>query len=231
LRSLTANLDLYGASVLVIGCGKVGLRKLSRLLGTGADITVVEPSPSAELLRLRDEGAVALLPDFSPGLLDGCRLAFSATGREPPPEVLEAANEGRLLLNVADGPWMGNFTLPAVAEDGEFSVAVSTGGIFPALSAAVAARLREEFRGWGAYLGLLGRARAAVLESGLPPSGREAVLRRLAGDTELPGLVKGGLEAEALALLGRLMAPVPPPPGSAVPAPPGGRPDPGEGGR
>jgi siroheme synthase-like protein len=212
LRSLAINLDLNGALALVIGCGRVGRRKLSRLLGTGARIVAVDPAPSDELVALRDEGALELHAAFEPGMLQGCRLVMAAAGAELPREVLRAAREGRVLLNSADSPELGSFTLPAVAEDGPLSVAVSTQGLFPALSAAVAARLRNDFSGWGAYVELLGRVRPLVLASGLPRDRRDGIFRRLAQDAELPGIVVSGKRPEALALLARLASPVEIPP-------------------
>ncbi|MDR1036091.1 MAG: hypothetical protein LBT40_05835 [Deltaproteobacteria bacterium] len=207
MRSLTVNLDLRGASALVIGCGRVGRRKLARLLGTGARIVVVEPSPSSELLDLRDSGEIELHEGFAPEFLDGCRVVMAAAGVPVPPEVLMAAREGRVLLNSADDPALGTFTLPAAVEDGALNVSVSTGGAFPALSAAIAARLRESFRGWGGYVDLLGRLRPMVLASGLPRQEIRGILKRLAEDGELPGLIVLGLRAEALSLMGRLAAP------------------------
>ncbi|MDR1313416.1 MAG: hypothetical protein LBQ12_06885 [Deltaproteobacteria bacterium] len=218
MRKLTVNLDLEGAAALLLGCGKVGRRKLDRLLGTGARIAVVEPSPSPELERLAEEGRIALYGSFCPELLDGCRVALVATDAPVPPEILSAASEGRLLLNAAVSPGLGNFTLPAVCEDGELSISVSTGGSFPALSAAVAERLRESFRGWGGYLELLGRLRPLVLGSGLGRDRTRAILKRLAADGELPALVCSGLPAEALDLARGLVAPVEIPGSFAWPA-------------
>ncbi|MDR1080120.1 MAG: bifunctional precorrin-2 dehydrogenase/sirohydrochlorin ferrochelatase [Deltaproteobacteria bacterium] len=220
MRSLTINLDLEGSKALVIGCGRVGRRKLSRLLGTGAKIAVVEPSPSRELLELRDSGEIELHGSFSPEMLEGCRVVMAASGADLPREVLRAAAEGRLLLNSAGAPAQGSFTLPAVAEDGELVLSVSTGGSFPALSAAVAARLRDSFRGWGGYVGLLGRLRPLVLASGLPRPECLRILRRLAGDGELPELVARGLRADAMSLMGRLAAPFEIPPDFAWPPAP-----------
>jgi precorrin-2 dehydrogenase/sirohydrochlorin ferrochelatase len=217
LRSLTVNLDLTGSKALVLGCGKVGLRKLSRLLGTGAEITAVEPRPSPELLRLERAGAITLLESFSPELLEGARLVFAASGEGVPREVLEAARAGRILLNSADEPGLGTFALPAVAEDGALTVSVSTGGAFPALSAVLAARLRESFRGWGGYVELLGSLRSRVLASPLPARERSGILRRLAEDPELPELVRSGRRPEAMRLAAGLLSPVDLPPDTALP--------------
>ncbi|MDR2613584.1 MAG: bifunctional precorrin-2 dehydrogenase/sirohydrochlorin ferrochelatase [Deltaproteobacteria bacterium] len=217
MRSLTINLVLAGSKALILGCGAVGLRKLERLLETGAEITVVEPRPGIELRRLRDERRIGLRASFAPELLEGTRLVFAATGEGVPGEVLEAAREGRILLNAADAPGLGSFTLPAVAEEGDLRIAVSTGGQSPALAAALAARFREEFSGWGGYVALMGALRALVLESQLPQKGRAGILRRLAGDRELARLVREGSEAEALAAAGRLMAPLELPPGFRLP--------------
>ena len=62
-------------------------------------------------------------------------------------------------MNSADDPANCTFILPAVARDGEVTVAVSTGGASPAL----ASHLRGEIEDW---LGQIGAADAAVALAG-----------------------------------------------------------------
>jgi precorrin-2 dehydrogenase/sirohydrochlorin ferrochelatase len=209
MRSLAANLDLRGRGALLIGAGAVGRRKLDSLLGTGASVTVVEPDPAPWLQGLSDKGRVSLRRSFSPDLLDHSPLVFVAAGSGPAMDIASQAMGRGLWVNMAGSPEKGNFTLPALAEDGPFRLAVSTGGSSPALSAHLARGLREEYRGYGAFCVFLKRARRLALESGMGEPERRGLFSRLAEDRELPRLIREGSLSEAYALARRLAAPLP----------------------
>jgi siroheme synthase (precorrin-2 oxidase/ferrochelatase) len=109
---------------------------------------------------------------------------------------------------VADRPADCDFHLPAVADLPPLRLAVTTGGASPALSAIIAAELRERYRGRGRLAALLARLRPEIMAAVPDPSRRRAILTELAGD---PGLTAGLAEdriEEARARLGELLAPL-----------------------
>ncbi|MGV1007370.1 MAG: uroporphyrinogen-III C-methyltransferase [Dermatophilaceae bacterium] len=55
------SLDLTGRRVLVVGAGAVATRRLRRLLADGADVTVVAPQASEEIVRLAGAGTLRWL--------------------------------------------------------------------------------------------------------------------------------------------------------------------------
>ncbi|MDR2339618.1 MAG: bifunctional precorrin-2 dehydrogenase/sirohydrochlorin ferrochelatase [Deltaproteobacteria bacterium] len=216
MRTLAANLCLRGRKALLIGAGSVGSRKLAYLLGSGAAITVVEPYPEPWLDDLRDAGRIGLVPVFSEGLLEGDPLIFLATEPAPYQGLIREALGRGLWVNVAGSPELGNMTLPALAEDGPFRLAVSTGGASPALARRVAERLREGYRGYGDLCKVLMALRPHVLGSDLGPDGRRAVLARLAGSNALAASLGEGRLEDALGLIGQLLEPLGTPPGFSL---------------
>ena len=146
-------LDLTGVPVLVVGGGRVALRKIEGLLRAHAEVTVVAPSVAEEVRRLPVRVACRAYAETD---LDTVRLAITATDDPTVNAAVAADATARgIWVNSADDPANCTFTLPAVARDGAVTVAVGTGGSSPAL----ASHLRAELERW---LEEIGAAQAAV---------------------------------------------------------------------
>jgi len=126
------NLNLEGRSCLVVGAGRIGLRKTEQLLAAGAIVTVVAPQVVDEFAGLP---VTILRRNFVISDLDGQRLVITATGSPDVDQKIYDECEARSLwINSADDPERCAFTLPAVVRRGDLMVTVSTGGNSPALS-------------------------------------------------------------------------------------------------
>ncbi|MFM7044292.1 MAG: bifunctional precorrin-2 dehydrogenase/sirohydrochlorin ferrochelatase [Ilumatobacteraceae bacterium] len=136
-----ANLNVAGRRCLVVGAGRIALRKAQQLVACGADVTVVAPDVAAGF----DELGVAIVRrTWRAGDLDGIRLVITATGDEAvDQQVFDAAEERGVWVNSADDPARCSFTLPAVVRRGPVMVTVSTGGSSPALASWLRGRLDE----------------------------------------------------------------------------------------
>jgi precorrin-2 dehydrogenase/sirohydrochlorin ferrochelatase len=146
-------LELTGVPVLVVGGGKVALRKVEGLVRAGADITIVAPVVVEELQALPVR---VVARRYEIGDLDAVRLVLTATDDPAVNGAVAADATSRgVWVNSADDPANCTFTLPAVAREGAVTVAVSTGGASPAL----ASHLRGEIAAW---LAEVGAADAAV---------------------------------------------------------------------
>jgi precorrin-2 dehydrogenase/sirohydrochlorin ferrochelatase len=133
-------LDLKNRNVTVIGGGDVALRKVHDLIESGAFVTVVSPELHPEILRLGEErdNPVIIRRDYYPGDLEGAVLAFSAT--DDPDinrSVYREATERGIFINAVDDPENCSFIIPSSFTRGDLTVAVSTGGASPAMSAKV----------------------------------------------------------------------------------------------
>ncbi len=137
--------DVLGASVLVVGAGAVGTRKIEALLAGGARVTVAakEFSPAVEERAARGDLTV-LRGAFHPDRMAEAELVFAAT----PDRVLNRrisveARRRRIPVNVADSPEECTFLLPAVIRGEEFTAAISTGGRHPGAAKALREFIEE----------------------------------------------------------------------------------------
>ena len=153
-------MDVDARLCIVIGSGETALRRVRTLLDAGAEVTAVGRDAGIEALG--EAGKVHHLNrDYTPGDLRGFALAYVATDNSAVARA--AAAEARDLgipINVADAPALCSFLTSAVIRRGALQIAISTGGLSPALAKA----LREKFESMlgGEYellLEVLGAAR------------------------------------------------------------------------
>ena len=165
-------IQLEGTRGLLVGGGRVALRKAEKLLPFGAQLTVVAPCICPPLAAL-------------PGLTL-CRRAFADSDLSPAPDFVIAATGDRaldrriaalcrtrrILVNVVDDPAACGFYFPALVQRGRLCIGISTGGASPT----AAAWLRQK------------------IEALLPP-GFDGILDRLAARREAVK-AEGGSEAK-----------------------------------
>lgn len=129
--SYSIQLDLRDRLCLIIGGGSVAFRKASSLLAAGAGLTVITPDPSPRLSALASSSpALTILSRlFQPGDTQGAFLVIAATD-DPTVnrQVALEAKANRCLVNVADDPSLGNFSVPGTYDAGKLHFSVATGG-------------------------------------------------------------------------------------------------------
>jgi len=141
LRHYPIFLDLKDRPVLVVGAGKVGLRKTKGLLEAGARVTVVAPEWEPEFESL----PVRIVPRrFRASDLAACTLVFAATDDRLTNHRIGIAAKGKgIFANIADSAEECGFIVPARVQRGSVQVAVSTGGESPRLSAELRRKLED----------------------------------------------------------------------------------------
>ena len=134
-------LTVEGRKCVVIGGGAIAERKVEGLLDAGAEVTVVAPESTARVLALAEAGAVTLHErTYAPGDLAGAFIAIAATDDSDVNEaVSREATERNVPLNVVDVTHLCTFIAPSIVRRGPVTLAMSTGGLAPAL----ARKLRE----------------------------------------------------------------------------------------
>ncbi len=152
------NLNLSGRRVLVVGGGRIALRKTEQLLASGAVVTVVAPEIAPEFHSLPVECCRRPFVDSD---LDGTRLVITATGvREVDQAVYDGAERRGIWVNSADDPVRCTFTLPATLRRGRLMITSSTNGSSPALSSYVRSMLSDLFSAeWEAIVDELSEVR------------------------------------------------------------------------
>lgn len=116
---------LTGKKAVVIGGGKVALRRAAVLVEFGAEVTVIAPK-MADML----EGAQLRFRPYAPGDLEGAYLAVAAT--DDPKINAAAGREARergILFNRADDQNDCDFFFPAICRGADLVAGlVGTGG-------------------------------------------------------------------------------------------------------
>lgn len=134
-----AMLDLADRPVLLVGAGRVALRKAGQLLACGARVTVLAPEidPGFDSLPVTIERR-----PFAPGDTSGFRLVLTATGDTAVDQaIFDEADAAGLWVNSADDPERCSYILPAVHRQGPITISVSTAGSSPALASWLRAEL------------------------------------------------------------------------------------------
>ncbi|MBW6504691.1 uroporphyrinogen-III C-methyltransferase [bacterium] len=144
-RYLPVFYDVLGASVLVVGAGAVGTRKIEALLAGGARVTVVAKEFSPAVVDRAAHGDLTVLRGtFHPDRMEKMELVFAATpDRALNRRVSAEARRRRIPVNVADAPEECTFLLPAVVRGDGFTAAISTGGRHPGAAKALREFLEE----------------------------------------------------------------------------------------
>ena len=176
-------LDIASRPVVIVGGGKVAVRKAKGLLAAGAMcVTVVSPEVDSDM-----PAGLRLIPEtFRAEHVEGASLVFAATNLpKVNEEIVLECRRRNILLNRADAEddAASDFSTPALLREGEVMVTVSTGG-----NAALAARIRDDIsasldRRWIALAAALQKVRPLVRgRKDLPQCRRAEVLREVSGD-------------------------------------------------
>jgi siroheme synthase-like protein len=199
-------LNLQGKKCVVVGGGTVALRKVTTLLACGADITVISPTPLAEISRLFKKKAIQLVRrNYEPGDLGGAALSIAATRvKKINRKVAEEAKNNGILVNVVDDSEPSDFIIPSFFRRGDLSVAVSTSGRSPAFAKKIRAKLEKNIGIEYAYLlSLIAEIRSEIKKKGLRVSAK-AWQESLDLDSLILFLKAGRHEEAKATLLGKL---------------------------
>jgi precorrin-2 dehydrogenase/sirohydrochlorin ferrochelatase len=187
-------LDVTGRECVVVGGGEVAARKVEPLLEAGAHVTVVSPRLSPPLDSLAARGLVThIARDYQRGDIRGSVLVYAAT--DDPKLHRELVAEARALgipANVVDVPELCTFISPAVVNQGELQIAISTGGASPAFAARLRHALEDQFgTEYAMTLEVLRAARRRLHAEEIDPANRMRRLKELA-DSALPDAIAVG---------------------------------------
>lgn len=191
------NLDLEGRRCLVFGSGPLAVDRVEGLLASAAEVEVVTPEPSDELVRL---GAPVTRRTGTPDDLEGAFLAIATREDDAPVGALwEAANERGVLFAALDDVPHCHFGAASIVRRGDLRLTISTAGKAPALSKRLRQRFESEIdAAHGELVEVLHRARERLLPREVPfgvwASAWGAVLEDLDGLLEL---VRAGRSEEA----------------------------------
>lgn len=193
------NLDLSGKTCVVIGGGKVALRKVKTLLQAQAKVTVIAPNLTASLAKLAQAEVIFYKQkEYMPGDMTGFFLAVCATDSSfINAAAAKEAKAKHILVNVVDHSFPSDFTVPAQVSRGDLLLTVSTGGKSPALARQLRIDLEKEYGDtYGILLDMIEKVRLELKMILVDSKEREAFWQQ-AMNTKILAFVKQGKLEEA----------------------------------
>jgi precorrin-2 dehydrogenase/sirohydrochlorin ferrochelatase len=147
MKYYPVNLDMTNKRCVVVGGGDIAERKVERLLECGAQVTVVSKSLTPVLKARKKTGQMDHIDrDYEDQALDGAFMVIGATDRNDVNERISKDAMARgLLVNIVDDPDRCNFILPSLVQQGDLSIAISTGGKSPALAKKLRKELEKQY--------------------------------------------------------------------------------------
>ncbi len=188
-------LELSGRRVVVVGGGVVAVRKAQALLAAGARLVVVaERIDNMPTALCRNKNAELIKSKYSKDYLAEAVLAIAATNNHKlNRRIYKDCQELEVLCNVVDEPELCDFFVPAVVKRGDLQIAVGTEGHCPAYAGHIRKKLEEIFtEKHGQFLAELETLRKQIIEGVSEPSGRKALLGKLADDKSFEYFVENG---------------------------------------
>jgi siroheme synthase-like protein len=125
---------LAGRRVVLVGGGAVASAKLRQLQAVGADVLVVAPDVHEDIVR---SGVTIVERPFEPADLEGAWLVVAAATPDVNRAVALAAEARQLFVNAVDDPSNASAFLSGVVRRADVTLAISTSGDAPALTALV----------------------------------------------------------------------------------------------
>jgi siroheme synthase-like protein len=171
-------LNLSGRDVLLVGGGRVAEAKLRQLLAVGARVRVVAPAIAP---AIRDVGPDVTCFDrgFEASDLDGAWLVVAAATPDVNRAVAEAAETRRVFVNAVDDPANATAFLSGVVRRDGVTLAISTSGDAPGLTALLRESLDAVLpRDLAAWVTTARDARVAWRRDQVPMEARKPLLLR-----------------------------------------------------
>ncbi len=185
MSTLALNIRMHGKRAVIIGGGAVALRKLRTLLAAGASVRVVAVHSCPDIVDMENSGVIDIKHGhYDASDLDGAFLAIAATDDfKVNQQVCADARTRSILVSVADNPGAGDCTFPALLQQGDLEIAVSTSGRCPTFAVDVRNYIAKHIgHEYGVILDQLSVEREKLLTNGSSSTYNTRVLRSRAVD-------------------------------------------------
>jgi precorrin-2 dehydrogenase / sirohydrochlorin ferrochelatase len=198
MKYYPVNLDIRNRNCLVVGGGDVGTRKVMTLLECDAKVTVVTKHATEKLKKLANMNRITLKHrSYLASDLYGMFMVIGATDDQKLNKQLHSDAESRnLLCNIADRPESCNFILPAIVNQGDLVISISTSGKSPGFAKKLRKDMEKEFgQEYKTFLQLMGRIREKLLSVEHEPEAHKILFEKLI-NSNLVDLIRDGKIAD-----------------------------------
>jgi precorrin-2 dehydrogenase len=187
-------LDIKGRRCVIVGGGPVALRRAQSLLESGGEVTVIAPDFEPGFSSLPIEQTKR--PYRHGDLAGACLVVIASSDRQANESAAQEAREAGVLVNRADDPGAGDFTVPAHAHHGLVTLAVHTGGVSATAAAAIRGELSKALNpDWPRLIGLASTWRPILKDTFPDRDQRRARLKKLCDPQAMAILIEQGEEA------------------------------------
>ena len=183
--------DIEDKKCLVAGGGRIAFQKVSVLAGFGVNLLVIAEKICPELQEFA--GVTCCRRQFADTDIEGMDFVVAATDNpELNRRIARLCHEENIPVNAVDDKEACSFIFPALIQNEDLLVAVSTGGSSPAAAAYVKNRLKEYIpEYYGKMIAGLSRYREEILDRVPSAKNRKALFETLlryadSHDGELP---------------------------------------------
>lgn len=129
------SLNLTGKRVVIVGGGRIALRKIRGLLGCDAILTVISPEMNEDIKKLVNSDSISLVEREvrASDLIDAFLIIVATNSIEVNEFVIHQAKDTQL-VNASHQADRGNVSLPATLKRGRLIISIFTGGASPLLA-------------------------------------------------------------------------------------------------
>ncbi|NLT96071.1 MAG: bifunctional precorrin-2 dehydrogenase/sirohydrochlorin ferrochelatase [Clostridia bacterium] len=191
------SLNISQKRCLVVGGGKVALRKIGTLLEAGGEVLVISRKVLPEIKKLVDEEKIKWVSqEINYELLKNCFLVIAATNnRDINRQIAEFCQRNSILVNVVDSLEESSFIVNSYLKQGDLTIAVSTNGKSPALAKKIKSDLSKLFGPeYGLLLEILAEARELAKVHITDESKRNQFFREIVTSDILEFIQERGLD-------------------------------------
>lgn len=182
-------LNIKGRKCVVIGGGKVALRKAQKLSECGGSVTVISPEFTDGF-----NGFNTIQKEYEKTDLNGVFLVTAATDDKALNRQITAdAHEMKILAYAVDDAEVSDFILPASNTVGDITVAASTNGKYPFLAIRLRDEISENIEFYNSILPYLAEKRNELLSS--DADNKIELLKQLVSDETIEQAMKKYNEA------------------------------------
>jgi precorrin-2 dehydrogenase/sirohydrochlorin ferrochelatase len=188
------SLDMTDKRCVIIGGGAVAERKAERLIECNAQVVVVSRSLTPVLEDRKKADTIEHIDaDYEKKTLRGAFMVIGATDRDDVnAQVSRDALSLGMLVNIVDDPERCNFILPSLLQQGDLSIAISTGGKSPALARKIREELQQQYGPeYESLLTIMGSLRKKVLAQGHASEANKTIFEALVRSDILQAIRNG----------------------------------------
>jgi precorrin-2 dehydrogenase / sirohydrochlorin ferrochelatase len=187
MTSIPLMVNLKKKKIVIVGGGKVALKRIAALDESEACITVVSPHFHPEIIALEKRGVLSCFEKpFAPDDLSDAFLVVIATDDPEVNKAVRNAVPANCLLNDTSSAESGNVQFPAAVKRGRLTIAVSTDGASPKFAKSLKQELEERYNDdYETYMEFLFTARELLKKADLPSEEKEWQLQKILNEAYL----------------------------------------------